>query len=81
MTMWQPIETAKRESAKDVLLWHGRMNVGSWFDQWEYDWRHPEAKHGGGWVINGGYVVEPTMWAPIEAPRIHGEQALQKSED
>lgn len=57
---WQPIETAPRDG-NDVLLWHGRANVGSWMER-HYDWRYENEP---AWVINGGYVVEPTMWMPI----------------
>jgi hypothetical protein len=69
MIEWRPIETAAKVNAEDVLLWHGRANVGSWFNSWPYDGRYPEAEKDGAWVIGGGYVVRPTMWAPIEPPR------------
>jgi hypothetical protein len=60
-----PIATAKRENAKDLLLWHGRWNVGAWFDHWPYDQRRPRAATEGAWVINGGYVVDPRYWLPL----------------
>lgn len=62
-TAWQPIETAPKDGS-DILLWHGRWNVGGWADH-HYDRRHEQEPS---WVINGGYVVKPTHWAPLPAP-------------
>lgn len=62
---WRPIATAAKKEGIEVLLWHGRANVGGWHDKWDLDHRMPNAAIEGGWVINGGYVVRPTLWMPI----------------
>lgn len=64
MSEWQSIETAPKTEGVDILLWHGRANVGGW-TAFHYDRRFPQQP---AWVINGGHVVMPTHWMPISAP-------------
>lgn len=67
MSDWQPIDTAPKDGT-DVLLFNGHPRVGSWFDSWEYDSWHPEAKETGGWIMYGGRVIHPTHWQPLPEP-------------
>lgn len=60
---WQPIETAPKDGC-DILLWHGRHNIGGWSER-HNDTRYEQKPS---WLINGGYVVKPTHWAPLFAP-------------
>jgi len=63
MNEWQPIETAPKDGS-EILLWHGRRNIGGWQEH-HHDMRHPQRPC---WVINGGYVVSPTLWMPLPEP-------------
>lgn len=67
MSEWQSIETADKESLRDIILWDGiRVATGSYYSD--------DGHEGAGWYATGeadmGDPMEATHWMPLPDPPV-----------
>jgi hypothetical protein len=77
----RPIGPEQCKEANRLLVYlpagyPGRWVTGTWFSEWKYDARYPDARNV--WTMEGGYVIEPTHY--VELPAIPARESVPPPE-